>query len=247
MDHPSAASKRRIFFSTADESFQIFSVTQNKLGGDIYFTAPAFGNIEWRAPSLNADKQLELLSYQAGEVDKLSLHASGIAHLPLGSSRPAEFRIQGNMLSRDAGENLGVRHLLTIFLSEPKHKPDSPFSAKKSDGLITTAQWHPFVLVLWAIPAKNPFSLTINGSFNVDELEEVPPNAGWGAFQMQQHAIAWFAYRTKHMERWPLKSQACYTDGHTVPLFIGTDAGQFRLEYRQPTYSVIGNQFTIDL
>ncbi|AZC95312.1 hypothetical protein [Pseudomonas chlororaphis] len=247
MTHPLAVSKRRIFFGTGDESFQVLSVTQNKNDGSIYFASPAFADIEWRAPVLNADQQLELLSYQATGQDKLSLHASGVTHLPLTPSRPPEFRIPGNVLSSNGGENLGVRHLLTIFLSEPKHKPTSPALARKSDGVMTTAQWHPYVLVFWAVPVVSEMTITVKSSFNVDDLQEVPPNGGWGAFLMQHHGIVWFAYRTKHMESWPLKSQACYTDGYAVPLFIGTNVGEFRLEYRQPVYTLIDNNLTINL
>lgn len=245
MNQPLASPKRRIFFGAGTDNFHVFSITQNKNEGSIYFSAPVFNDIEWRAPMRNADQQLELLSYQAAGQDKLSFHASGVTHLPLESSRPVEFRVPGNKLSSDGGKNLGIRHLLTIFLSEPKHRPASPALARKSDGVMTTAQWHPYILVFWAVPATNLSTIIINCSFRVDDLEEVPPSAGWGAFPMQQHAIVWFAYRTKHMDRWPLQSQACYSDGHTVPLFICTDVGQFRLEYRQPTYTLADSHLTI--
>ena len=145
------------------------------------------------------------------------------------------------------GQMLGVRHLLTIFFSEPKHMPNSPAMARQSDYVITTAQWHPCVIVFWAVPAHRQITVTVNGSFHVDDLEEVPPNAGWGAFTLALHAIVWFAYRTKQMARWPRRAQACYSDGHTVPLLIGTGVGEFRLEYRQPTYSLADDQLTITL
>lgn len=247
MEPSTAATKRRIFFGSGDESFHIFSITQNKNGGDIYFSSPKFGDIEWRAPALNADQEMELLAYQAEDQDKLSLHASGIVHLPYKSTRPDEFRISGSMLSNTDSNNLGVRHLLTIFLSEPTHKPESPALSRKTDGVMTTSQWHPYVLVLWALPALSTSTITVKFTLSEDDLEEIPPNAGWGAFHMQQHIIVWMAYRTKHMDRWPANSQACYADGYTVPLFIGTGEGQLRVEYRFPTYSCIGNDFVIDL
>jgi hypothetical protein len=39
------------------------------------------------------------------------------------------------------------------------------------------------------------------------------------------------------MERWPKEAQACFSDGYTVPLLIGTGPGACRLEYRQPEYT----------
>jgi hypothetical protein len=112
---------------------------------------------------------------------------------------------------------------------------------------MTTKKWHPYVIVFWAVPLIRSYAITVDGSFHVDDLEEVPPNAGWGAFNLSTHAIVWFAYRTKHMERWPKNSQACYSDGHAVPLFIGTGEGQFRLEYRRPSYQLEGDQLKISL
>jgi hypothetical protein len=64
---------------------------------------------------------------------------------------------------------------------------------------------------------------------------------------MTTHAVVWFAYRTKHMNRWPKNSQGCYADGYTVPFFVGTGPGQFRLEYRQPSYSLTEEGISIAL
>ena len=64
---------------------------------------------------------------------------------------------------------------------------------------------------------------------------------------MALHSIAWFAYRTKHMDRWPRNAQACYSDGHTVPIFIGTGTGEFRLEYRRPQYGMTDDGISIAL
>ncbi|MFW9266517.1 hypothetical protein ACLK1G_04890 [Pseudomonas sp. NR3] len=245
MSQPSAPEKRRIFLGTDAESFHIFSMTQNKNEGSIYFSAPAFKDIVWRAPSTDANQQLELLSYQADDQTKLSLHGSGQTHLPKG--RPDAFAIQGNRLWDNGGDWLGTRHLVTIFLTEPRHRPSSPALAKKSDYVMTTPHLRPCVLVLWAIPVRRITAVTIKSSFKLDEIEDVPPIEGWGTFEMRLHSIVWLAYRTKFMDQWPLQSQACYDDGYLIPLFIGTGAGQFRLDYHKPSYVLVDDKLTLTL
>jgi hypothetical protein len=243
---PSSA-KMRLFFGTDAEQFQLLSVAQNA-DGSIYFSAPMFQNIEWRLPVVGADREPVLVSYQVSEQGKLSVHGSGVVHVKAHEAAGSnEFAIRGNILKSKDGETLSVRHLLTIFPSEPQHKPNSPPGARKTDGVMTTKQWHPYAVVFWAVPLTRSLTITITGSFQADELEEVPPNGGWGAFSLATHALVWFAYRTKHMQRWPKKSQACYADGYLVPLFIGTGLGEFRLEYRQPHYSLDEGRLGISL
>lgn len=243
-----ASNDRRLFFGTESESFQIFSISQNSNDGSIYFSAPKFEEIIWIVPAVIGDQGPVLLTYQASGQGKLSLHGSGVTHVkPYDSSRPNEFSIRGNVLRSLEGNTLSVRHLVTIFLSEPKHKPNSPPGARRSDGVITTKHWHPYVLVLWAVPAAKPMTVSVSHAFHEDDLEEVPPNAGWGAFTMALHSIVWFAYRTKYMERWPRNTHACYSDGHTVPLIFGTGPGQFRLEYRRPNYTLTDDRLSIAL
>lgn len=242
------SSNRRIFLGSGVDSFQIFSITQNRNDGSIYFSAPGFEEIVWIVPEFAADLQPVLLTYQAGGQGKLSLHGSGVTHVrPYESSRPNGFSIRGNELRSSDGERFGARHLMTILLSEPKHRPDSPAMARLTDCVMNTTQWHPYVLIFWAVPAGRPMTVSVTGAFNADDLEEVPPNCGGGTFTMTDHAIVWFAYRTKHMDRWPMNAQACFSDGYTVPIVIGTGAGQFRIEYRQPTYSLNDDILTIAL
>ena len=247
MSNIAASAKMRLFFGSDLEQFQLLSIAQNS-DASIYFSAPLFQDIEWRLPLVGPDDAPVLISYQVREPGKLSVHGSGIVHAKaFGTAGSNDFAIRGNLLKSVDGSVLSVRHLLTIFPSEPRHKPTSPAGARKSDGVMTTRQWHPYTLVFWAIPRTRSFTVTVNGSFHADDLEEVPPNAGWGAFNLSMHAILWFAYRTKHMARWPQNSQACYGDGHTVPLFVGTGPGQFRIEYRQPQYTLHEDRLGISL
>lgn len=244
--NPSTA-KMRLFLGNESEYFQLFSLAQNA-DTSIYFSAPLFQDIQWHLAAIGSDQKPVLVSYQVMEPGKLSIHGSGFVHAKaFGTAGSNEFAVRGNILRSLDGKVLSVRHLLTIFPSEPRHKPNSLAGVRKTDGLMTTKQWHPYVIVFWAVPLTRSFTVSVNGSFHVDDLEEVPPNGGWGAFNLSMHAIVWFAYRTKHMGRWPQNSQACYSDGHTVPLFIGTGAGQFRLEYRQPKYRLEENELSISL
>ena len=248
MDQPLMSPNRRIFIGTDTDSFQIFSITQNRQDGSIYFAAPGFEDIVWIVPAVGVDQKPVILSYQSGGDGKLSLHGSGVTHVrPYDRSGVNGFSIRGNELRSRDGDRLGARHLLTIFPSEPKHRPNSPAGARQSDGVLTTKHWHPYVIIFWAVPASRPFTVNVQCSFQVDDLEEVPPNSGWGGFSMIHHSIVFFAYRTKHMERWPLNSQAFYSDGHTVPMVVGTGVGQFRIEYRVPKYDFSSDTLSIQL
>jgi len=242
-----SSAKMRLFFGDERENFQLCSIGQNADSG-IYFSAPMFEGIQWRLPAIGADQQPVLASYQVGEPGKLSIHRSGVVHAKAFGARGSnDFAIHGNVLKSLDGETLSVRHLLTIFPSEPTHKPNSPAGARKTDGIMTTKQWHPYVLVFWAVPIASSLTVTVNWSFALEDLEEGPPDGGWGAFSLSTHALVWLAYRTKHMQRWPKNSQACYSDGHAVPLLIGTAPGQFRAEYRRPHYSLATDQLSIAL
>lgn len=248
MNQPLMATNRRIFCGTGADQFQIFSITQNRQDGSIYFSAPGFEEIVWIVPALGENQQPVFLSYQAGGDGKLSLHGSGVTHVrPYERSGTNGISIRGNELRSRDGDRLGARHLMTILPSEPKHRPNSPPGARQSDGVITTKYWHPYVIIFWAVPASQPLTVNIQSSFEVDDLEEVPPNSGWGGFSMVHHSIVFFAYRTKHMERWPLNSQAFYSDGHTVPMVVGTGVGKFRVEYRVPTYTLTNDILSIQL
>jgi hypothetical protein len=243
-----SASRRRIFLGADGNNYQLFTILQNPNDASVYFSAPNFEEIDWLVPAIGEDRNPILLSYKATGPGKLSLHGSGEAHVrPYEYVSPTEFVFRGNMLKSRDGESLGVRHLLTLFFAEPLHQPNSPATARQSDYVIEAKQFHPYVIILWAVPAIHALTVSINGSFNVDDLEEVPPNAGWGTFTLVQHSIVWFAYRTKHMARWPRNSQACYYDGHAVPMLIGTSVGAFRLEFRQPTYTLVDDRLTIAL
>ena len=248
LHHDAAAERRRIFLTAGIETFQLFSVSQNSNDGSVYFSAPLFEEINWLVPAMGAQQEPILLAYKSDGPGKLSLHGSGVTHVsPHQATTHHGFAVRGNQLKAADGSSLGVRHLLTILPPEPTHRPTSAAMARKTDYVLTSKEFHPYVLIFWAVPAMRPLTVTINGSFQADELQEIPPNGGWGAFNLLLHSVVWFAYRTKHMERWPRNAQACYHDGLTVPVLIGTGLGAFRMELRQPMISLQEGNLTISI
>lgn len=242
------ANRRRIFFSSQNNIRQFCTIEQNKNDSSIYFSSPNFGDINWLALKFNSSLEPVLLEFSSDFQGKLSLHGSGITHVrPHNSYGTNEFTISGAALKDPNGEALGVRHLVTLFISEPNHIPSSPANARKSDYTITTATKQPYILVFWAVPLQSIDIIKINYSFHVDDIESVPPDAGWGGFSLLNHGIIWLAYRTKHMSSWPISTQACYLDGSLVPMFIGTGVGTYRLELKQPRYLLTGNELEISL
>ena len=242
------AKSRRFFLAVGAEHYQLFTISQNRNDGSIYFSAPNFGEINWLVPSLADDRAPILLTYKANSPGKLSLHGSGIAHVsPYDAMGKNKFALSGSALKAHKGRSLGARHLLTAFLSEPRHRPASPAFARRTDCAIQSKEYHPYVMVFWAVPAVRNLNIIIKGSFHVDDLEEVPPNAGWGTFRLLLHSVIWFAYRTKYMTHWPPEAQACYHDGHSVPILIGTGEEEFRLDIRQATFKLLGAQLIIEM
>lgn len=239
---------RRIFFSDSAKVAQLCTITQNHGDSSIYFSSPNFENINWLAIKLASNLEPILLNFSADAQGKLSLHGSGVTHVrPHNSYGTNEFTISGAPLKDSNGETLGVRHLVTLFISEPKHLPASPVNARKTDYTISTNIAQPYILVFWAVPLQSIATIKINFPFHVDDIEGVFADVGWGGFSLLSHGIIWLAYRTKHMSIWPKNSQACYLDGSLVPMFIGTGVGTFRLEVKQPKYLLTGNELEISL
>jgi hypothetical protein len=245
---PSSAKKRRIFLAAGEERFQILSVSQNPNDGSIYFSAPQFETIDWLVPAKGTDQTPILLSYKSDGPGKLTLHGSGITRAgPHEAISRHEFAIRGSALKRADGNSLGMRHLLTVLLPKPTQHPSSPAMARKTDYVLTTEELHPYVIIFWAVPAVRPLTVTITGSFQADELQEIPPNSGFGVFNLLLHSVVWFAYRTKHMEKWPRDAQACCFDGFMVPVLVGTAEGSARMELRQPSIVLQDSSLTVTI
>lgn len=230
---------RRIFISDGNNHFQLFSFNQHK-DGSIYCNWPNFIDTSWLVPILNKNGVLEIKTIDSVETGKLSIHGSGMcAFRPHDDMDNRPLLIKGNKLLDSEKNESGARHLFTVFPKEPSCLPNSPAFNRLSDYSINTSKLEPYVIIFFAIP-QTQCGLRVNfqTSFNINDLESVPPKGGWGVIPLKFHDIFWFVYRTKYMEKWPKKSQIIYNDGFVVPFFIGTDVEKFRLEMRMPEYTL---------
>lgn len=241
-------SKRRIFIDKERDYFQLFSFSQHE-DGSIYSSMPEFGNVRWMS-IVKKDDQVGLAIVDPLEEDgKLSIHGTGMATYRAHSdSKGHQLIVKGNFLLSKESNKLGVRHLFTSFFQEPKHLPvSSPALNRESDYLLKSDKvLKPFVMTFFAVPSRK-MSVEVNASFHVDDLESVPPETGWGGFNLRFHTIVWFYYRTKHMDAWPANTHVCYYDGFEVPFFIGTGRGSSRLEIRHPVYTLSDANLTISI
>jgi len=235
---------RRLFFTAGAEHFQILSFTQ-KPDGSIYISAPDLAASKWLEVASGNSSELHITTLSSA--GKLSVHGSGVAHVRAVDGGEAELRLVGNYLSSDDNQGLGLRHLVTLFSTQPTHLPTSPAHNRLTDCSIRAAELKPYVLVFWAVPALKNLTVNVTAAFHENDLESVPPESGFGAFALRTHAVVWFAYRTKHMGRWPANSHLCFHDGFRAPIIIGTGEGACRLEMRQPVYDIADSRLSISL
>ncbi len=231
-------SSRRIFVTEGESHFQILDFTQNKGDGSIYVSAPNFAQIRWVGLATKQEVPVQVFGLDSAGGGKLSLHGSGMAAIsPHVSSSGHSLVVHGNFLLKE--DKLGVRHLFTLFLAEPTTLPVSPAFNRKSDySIMISKPLCPYVLVFFALPKGPDMSLQVQASFQIDDLQTVPPESGFGHFPLPLHNIGWFAYRTKHMARWPKAPHVCFFDGFVVPIFVGVGEGTLRVEPRSPTYEL---------
>lgn len=240
--------KRRIFINNEENYFQLFSFNQHE-DGSIYSSMPEFGNIKWMS-IVKHEGQVGLAIVNPLENDgKLSVHGTGMTTYRAHSDNKGhQLIVKGNFLLNKESDKLGVRHLFTSFFQDPNFIPvSSPALNRESDYLLKSdKKIKPFVMTFFAVPTKK-MSVEVNASFHVKDLESIPPETGWGGFNLRYHTIVWFYYRTKHMDAWPQNTHICYYDGFEVPFFIGTGQGASRLEIRHPTYTLTDNNLTISI
>lgn len=235
---------RRIFFTAGVEHFQMLSLSQRP-DGSIYISGPDLAESRWMEIVAGNPPTMRIVALP--EVGKLSVHGSGVAHVRRANGGETELRLAGNYLSNEPGQTLGLRHLVTVLPTQPTHLPASAANARLSDCSILAQELKPYVLVFWAVPATRRLTVNVTASFHVDDLESVPPESGFGGFALRTHWVVWFAYRTKHMQRWPTHSHLCFHDGFHTPILIGTGEGACRLELRRPKYSLDGDQLRISV
>ena len=244
---PPPRSRARLFLGDATNSYQIFSFAQNRKDASIYASAPELEKTRWLTPAgLDSMGRPQLSMEVLAGIEKLSLHGSGIVHLrPTG--REAAIRIPGHYLKNSPAEALGLRHLLTAFLSQPTHVPGSLPLNRANDHVVRAETLEPYAFIFWAVPNTRAISLSVSAAFHTADLEAVPPPSGYGTIPLVFHSIFWFAYRTRHMARWPAVTHVALHDGYWVPLFVGTGEGQCRLEWRSPVLRYSDDEFRISL
>lgn len=239
-----STNSRRLFFAAGAESFQLVSFSQ-AADASIYISAPGLGESKWLEVVAGAPPSMRITALP--NAGKLSIHGSGVSHVGAADGGETELRLVGNYLLNNAEQRAGVRHLLTMFPTKPTHLPGSIAGARQADCTVEAQESKPYVLIFWAVPAITKLTVNIGASFQADDLENVPPESGFGAFALRIHTVVWFAYRTKHMSRWPAESHLCFHDGYHVPVLIGTGVGACRLELRSPKLHLFDNRLKITI
>ncbi len=242
---------RRIFMGTEGKYFQLYKFTQHN-DGSIYCNFPEFSEVEWKCFEITNEKIYLRLEEPLKEDGKLSIHGSGmITYRSNADSKGHRIIIKGNKLLNAEKTEGGVRHLFTLFSTEPTSIPSSPANARKSDVSFDVYKFKPFAMIFFAIPIiPTTLKINISANFHVNDTN-IPPENGMMVFELLHHYIFCFHYRTKNMDKWPKNSHISYSDGYYVPLFIGESQkgkeGKCRIELRKPAYKFEANTLSINL
>jgi len=246
MTEKKITTKRRIFIRAKDRVCQLFSFSQTP-DGSIYCASPDFNDAKILSVSIKENGLQINTTNDIGE-GKISFHGSGMVTVrPNKIQNGHRLIVKGNHLLNKSEGLIGVRHLFTVFMKEPKYEPaTSPLFNRDSDYCLEANEdLNPFILVFFAVPQQG---ITTEFQFNLhlDDMVNIPNDIlGLHGFGLRYHHVFWFAYRTRHMEKWPKYAHVFYCDGYSFPIFIGTGLGVYRLEYRQPRYALNGNHLTI--
>lgn len=239
---------RRIFIRAKNKVCKIFTFNQRP-DGSIYCFSPHFDNAKWLIIEIT-DEGPQVIHTESIGKEKVSFHASGMVAIRPNNDPNGRHRliVNGSHLMDKGRGIIGVRHLFTVLMKEPRYEPEtSPLSNRESDYCLKANEvLKPSVLMFFAVPQKG---IRVNFKFNIpsDDLINVPNDLlGMHNFGLRYHDVFWFAYRTRHMEKWPQKSHVCYLDGFTFPILIGVAPGVFRIEYRLPHYSLDKNKLGIE-
>lgn len=235
--------KRRLFIHDGENYYQILSFTQSKSDASIYVSSPEFSKIKWLSTSISNEALQVKITDTPGD-GKLSLHGSGMTKI---TPNIHELVVHGNYLLDIDKQALGVRHLFTIQLAKPSFLPSSPALNRDSDLVISTKKLSPSVIVFFAIPRVSNLTVNFKVSFDIDDLDSIPPEGGYGCFELLTHNIFWYAYRTKRMDEWAPNPYICYYDGNIVPIMIGTGDREMRIEFRTPNYKITNAELFIEM
>jgi len=247
MKKSSEPTRRRVFIKSNDRICQLFSFSQSP-DGSIYCASPDFADAIWISAIIAKPSPLILVTDEIGE-GKVSFHGSGMTAVrPNNLEHGHRLVIKGNKLIDKKEKNLGIRHLFTIFPKEPNYQPrNSPLYNRQSDYCLNAnEELTPFIGIFFAIPLLD-LEINFGFSLSIDDMNNIPNDIlGLGNFSLRYHNVFWFAYRTKHMEKWPKKSLIIYHDGFSFPIIIGTGPGKAIVQFRQPKYLISDGKLTID-
>lgn len=241
MSVPANFSKRRVFIKQKDDprAFQVFSVAQES-DGSIYISSPNFAQSKW----LQIPPQPDLSSITAISPSgdgKLSIHASGFAGVRAHEHVGHKFSFQGTQLINTESRTHSVRHLVTVFISEPSHVPAASPAGNRSSDCILDARWlRPTAFIFFAVPRSTGITgVKFQGSFHVDVIGDPPDiDIGWGEIPLTTHSLVWFAYTTKQMTEWPTSYHYCHYDGFLVPFFMGGGPTAWKFLMVRPAYEI---------
>lgn len=236
-------SKRRVLISDRSTGpFQILSIAQ-ETDGSIYLSCPDFAEAKWLELSFLDFPSVAVVSSPG--LGKISIHTTGFAAIRAHDSQLREVKVMGTPLIDEALDGHFVRHLCTLMISLPSHKPNgqrkSDYQMNSSKALMPTA------FVLFAIPKRLGLNrIMIQPKFHVDVIG-IPPEVSWGEIPLKLHTILWIAYTTTLMTTWPRSTHFCHFDGNLVPLFMGGGPEGWSLTVVKPELSVEQNRLVMVL
>lgn len=228
---------RRMFVGDAKCLGHVFSFTQ-KSDGSIYVSTPSFRDTQFL--SVGIDGRASVVN-SPGD-GKLSLHGSGTSHVRTNDGSVKILKVEGAILADMRKGQLGLRHLFSASISEPKPSGVSPAHSRKSDYSIAAKKLEPHIFVFWAIPKgfidRVRATVTLPG-------RKVEVN--WGGFEMLFHGLMWLAYRTESMNNWPPSTLICTLDGAHVPMLFPQFGENLGMVVRLPKWQVDDTKLLVEL
>lgn len=238
--------ERRLLIGHGDLNHVAFKFKQARSDASIYVACPSFAKVRWI--SLLVDHgQVRIASLQAKVDGHMSIHGSGIVSIRSNADpKDRHLLIPGSFLLDAPRNTVGGRHLFSALMAEPREHPVSP---RRSDYVISSSKPpSPWALMFFAIPRANGLKkVEIQAQFDIDDLDSIPPEGGFGAMDLVRHDVVWYAYRTKYMQDWPGDPHISYLDGFHVPAFAGRSDEGYRFVVITPTYEILQGMLRIGL
>ncbi len=229
--------EKNIYLSDNEQCVRLFKFIQNKNEGSIYVWIKNVEKAKWIIT--NFESEPYKITILDGPIDeKISLHRSGLAKIETYLAP----RVSGIPLIDFLKSTIWARHLFSIIISEPDFFNSENLSSKTNDEIISIPTFQPMSFVFFAIPKLNK-EISITGKIIFKKEELIDFN--YGFFDLHFHGIFWFAYRTKLMERWLKFPHICCSNGNIIPLFMGGEADNINMEFRNGLFNFQENNLSI--